>query len=89
MNVWTACPVQVLFGVECPLCGGLRAWNDVLTGNFAAALSENKLAALLAVCTPIVILVWAIVNRRITRRPIRVQTGKDIVMSRRPPTCTT
>ena len=67
VNVWTACPAQVLFGVGCPLCGGLRAWSDVLTGNFAAAFSENKLAAVLAVCAPIAILVWGMATRWITR----------------------
>ncbi|MFZ4487328.1 MAG: DUF2752 domain-containing protein [Candidatus Nanopelagicales bacterium] len=66
VNVWTACPAQVLLGVGCPLCGGLRAWSDVLTGNLAAAFSENKLAAVLAVCAPIAILGWGMATRWFT-----------------------
>ena len=44
------CPFLALTGLPCPLCGGLRAVNDLTRGRIAEALSTNLLvvAALVA-----------------------------------------
>ena len=40
---WGFCPSLALFGVFCPLCGGLRAVNDLTNVDLAAAASSNLL----------------------------------------------
>ncbi len=44
-----------VFGVDCPFCGGLRATNALLRGNFGSALDHN---VVLAVALPVVALMW-------------------------------
>ena len=46
-----------LFGVDCPLCGGLRCVNALARGDWLAAADHN---VLLAVALPIVVVVWAV-----------------------------
>jgi hypothetical protein len=43
---WPTCPILALTGVPCPACGGLRAAQDLLTGQWGAALSSNAYAVL-------------------------------------------
>lgn len=45
------------FGIDCPLCGGLRTVTSLAHGNFAAALDHNLL---LAVALPVATVVWAV-----------------------------
>ncbi len=54
---WGFCPSQVLFGVSCPGCGGLRAVNDLTHGDVAGAASSNLL---LVLATPVV--AWVLVT---------------------------
>ncbi len=46
-----------VFGVDCPLCGGLRCVNSLVRGDVVAAADHN---VLLAVALPIVAIVWAL-----------------------------
>lgn len=43
---WGGCVVLQLTGQPCPLCGGLRAVNDLLHGEVPAAVSSNAYAVL-------------------------------------------
>lgn len=40
---WGLCPSWGLFGVYCPLCGGLRATNDLTNGDVVGAFHSNPL----------------------------------------------
>ena len=43
---WGYCPFLLVTGHPCPACGGLRATRDLLTGDWAAALSSNAYVVL-------------------------------------------
>ena len=56
-GLYPRCPSQLLLGLDCPLCGGLRGTHDLLHGDLAGALDHNLLlpaylvaAAVLGVC---------------------------------------
>ena len=49
------CWSRAVFGVDCPFCGGLRATNALLRGQFGAALDHN---VVLAVALPVAVLMW-------------------------------
>ncbi len=38
------CPTKLLFGIDCPGCGGLRMAYSLLHGDFPAALHYNAVA---------------------------------------------
>ncbi len=38
------CPLRMLTGLYCPLCGGLRMTHDLLHGDLAAAFVDNAFA---------------------------------------------
>lgn len=40
---WGTCPFLALTGLPCPVCGGLRAVNDLTHGDVVGALSSNLL----------------------------------------------
>ena len=40
-NLALGCPLKSLTGLECPLCGGQRAFHALLHGEFEKALSYN------------------------------------------------
>ncbi|MCG3752451.1 MULTISPECIES: DUF2752 domain-containing protein [unclassified Amycolatopsis] len=42
------CPTKLLFGIDCPGCGGLRMAYSVLHGDFSAALHYNAVALVFA-----------------------------------------
>ncbi|HEY3534902.1 MAG TPA: DUF2752 domain-containing protein [Pedococcus sp.] len=46
---WGYCPFLLVTGHPCPACGGLRATHDLLTGDWAAALSSNAYVVLTVV----------------------------------------
>jgi hypothetical protein len=58
-----ACPFNVLTGLDCPGCGGLRMMHDLLHGDLAAAVIDN---VFLLVGLP-ALLVWALVRWRLNR----------------------
>ena len=55
---WGYCPLLLLTGQPCPACGGLRATRDVLTGDWAAAVSSNAYVALTVVAVVIGYAAW-------------------------------
>lgn len=52
---WGLCPLSVLIGWYCPLCGGLRATHDLLVGDLAGAWAMNPVW-LMAI--PLVVVLW-------------------------------
>ena len=46
-GAWGYCPFKLLTGLDCPLCGSLRAVSDLSNGQVAAAASSNLLLVLL------------------------------------------
>lgn len=54
---WGYCPLYATTGLDCPLCGSLRAVNDLGHGAFGAAVGSNALLVL--VLLPLAMLVWA------------------------------
>jgi hypothetical protein len=64
------CWSQALFGVDCPLCGGLRATNALMRGDVLAAADHN---VFVAVALPVVAVVWvAWVVAHLIGRPFRL-----------------
>lgn len=57
---WGACPSITWFGIACPLCGGLRATNDLSNGDLVAAFWSN---ALFVSALPLLALWWLSVVR--------------------------
>lgn len=57
---WGFCPSQVLFGVSCPGCGGLRAVNDLTHGDVVGAASSNLLLVLAAPVVAWVLVTWIV-----------------------------
>jgi hypothetical protein len=49
------CPWHALTGLWCPGCGGLRAANDLVTGDVVAALGSN---ALMVALLPALAVLW-------------------------------
>lgn len=69
------CPSQLLLGIDCPACGGLRATSALLQGDFASFADHN---ALLIVIFPLLIFTWALAAWR-KRYPLHVPAlGKNI-----------
>ena len=68
------CWSQGVFGIDCPLCGGLRCTNALLRGDLTAAADHN---VLLAVALPVVAVVWAVWLYRSIR-------GQDLRLPRLP-----
>ena len=42
-GLYPQCPSQLLFGVDCPACGGLRGTHELLSGHLGQALDHNLL----------------------------------------------
>ncbi len=42
-GAYPVCPSRLLFGVDCPACGGLRGTHDLLHGHVGEALDHNLL----------------------------------------------
>src|SRR3954451_25346055 len=54
---YPVCPTHAVFGIYCPLCGGLRAANDLTHGDVLGAAGSNLLFVLLL---PVAVLAWAL-----------------------------
>jgi hypothetical protein len=54
-GVFPDCPSRMLFGVDCPACGGMRATFALLRGDIASAAEHN---ALLLGFYPMVVTLW-------------------------------
>jgi hypothetical protein len=54
---WGYCPSKLLFGIDCPGCGGLRAVNDLTHLDVVGAASSNLL---FVVALPAIALMFAL-----------------------------
>lgn len=59
-GAWGACPSLWIFGVVCPLCGGLRAVHDLTHGDIVAAFWSN---AFFVSALPLFALWWLVTLR--------------------------
>jgi hypothetical protein len=74
---WGTCPTRVVTGLDCPLCGGLRAVNDATHLDLVSAASSNLLLVAVA---PVVVGLWLRRVRACWRggeamRPVAVPAG--------------
>lgn len=68
-GAWGVCPLYLLTGLYCPLCGGLRASADLLRGDLAGAWAMNPLWVLAVVPVTATWVAWW--WRRVRDRPAR------------------
>jgi hypothetical protein len=54
-GAWGGCPTKLLTNLDCPLCGGLRAVNDLTHLDIGAALSSN---VVLVLAIPVILFFW-------------------------------
>ena len=52
---WGLCPTKLLTDLDCPVCGALRAVNDLTHLDVGAALSSNLV---LVLAVPVVLVLW-------------------------------
>jgi hypothetical protein len=58
-GAWGVCPFLLLTGRPCPLCGGLRAVDDLAHGRILDAVSSNLLVVAAVVAGAVVVPWWA------------------------------
>ncbi len=58
-GTYPVCPSISIFGVNCPLCGGLRGVNLLTRGDVAGAVSSNALLPLVILLGVWAWLLWA------------------------------
>jgi len=57
-NAYPKCPMKALTGLDCPGCGGLRATNAMLHGDFAGAVDHNILALVIVPIMVYLVVRW-------------------------------
>jgi hypothetical protein len=57
-SAYPQCPLRLVTGVDCALCGGLRATSALLGGDVARAARQNLLVVLLAPLAAWAMLQW-------------------------------
>jgi hypothetical protein len=57
------CPFHAITGWQCPLCGSLRAVDELVHGHLAAAVRDN---VLLVAALPVLVVAWTDWARRRT-----------------------
>lgn len=67
-GAYPLCPSQVVLGVDCPACGGLRGTHDLLNGDVAGALDHNLLLPALLAAFAVGFALWL---RPLFGRPTR------------------
>ena len=55
---YPGCPSQLLLGVDCPGCGGMRGTYDLLHGDIAGMLDDNVLLVIAIPAAVIAFCVW-------------------------------
>lgn len=55
-HAFPLCPLKLVTGIDCPVCGSLRAAHSLLHGHVGAAAGHNLLFVL---AIPFVLLAWA------------------------------
>jgi Protein of unknown function (DUF2752) len=78
-GAYPPCPSRVLFGVDCPACGGLRGAHDLLRGHVGQALDHNLLLPGFLAVLGVALALWLLplVGRtpRALRLPRRATVG--------------
>lgn len=74
-GTYPVCPSISLFGVNCPLCGGLRGVNLLTRGDVAGAVSSNALLPIVVVLAVWAWLAWAARSLDLRWRPSAVPTS--------------
>ena len=59
---FSICPIKIVSGLDCPLCGGTRATHFFLRGDFVAAFEYNAFVASLMIPTLIFFVCWSAVS---------------------------
>jgi hypothetical protein len=67
-GAYPLCPSRVLFGLDCPACGGLRGTHDLLNGDIVGALDHNLLLPVFLVLFGAALALWL---RPLIGRPAR------------------
>jgi hypothetical protein len=52
---WGLCPTKMLTSLDCPMCGALRAVNDLTHLDVGSAMSSN---VVLVLAIPVVVVLW-------------------------------
>jgi hypothetical protein len=58
------CPIRAWFGIDCPLCGGLRMTGSLLRGDIPAAVHYNAVVFAFLVLCGWSVVAWAVGRRR-------------------------
>lgn len=59
-GAWGYCPFLLLTGRPCPFCGGLRAVNDLMSGDVVGAAGSNVLVLLAVPVVVWLVLLWGL-----------------------------
>jgi hypothetical protein len=62
----TPCPLKLLTGLDCPLCGATRATLSLFSGDLAAAIDHNVLYVLSLPLVAIAGLLWVVFRRPVS-----------------------
>ena len=61
----TPCPLKLLTGLDCPLCGATRATFSLLQGHLATAIDHNVLYVLSLPVIAVLGLLWVVFRWRL------------------------
>lgn len=75
-GAWGFCPFLMITGQPCPLCGGLRAMNDLTRGHVGAALTSNAAAVFILIAGTALIVRWFVRRARGDAKAILLTTPK-------------
>lgn len=79
---YPVCPSRLLFGIDCPGCGGLRATHALTQGDVAAAADHNLLLVIALPIAVVAFVLWCIRSWRGTpARPLQPRTRTIITIA--------
>ena len=69
VGAFPVCMSALVFGVECPFCGGLRGMHDLLHGDVAAMMDHNALLPLYLGMIAVGFAAWVAMRLGFVSRP--------------------
>lgn len=79
---YPVCPSRLLFGIDCPGCGGLRATHALTQGDVAAAADNNLLYVIVLPIVLVAFVLWCVRSWRGTpARPLQPRTRTIITIA--------